>query len=78
MFQPIYERMDTYSECSGSDTSLIHMPPDMQPVPCKPLFFDLAYNHVQMPKLSHKVQAETKAGITGFVKSWIGGWGGKK
>jgi len=54
------------------------MPPDMQPVPCKPLFFDLAYNHVQMPKLSHKVQAETKAGITGFVKSWIGGWGGKK
>ena len=51
----------------------------MQPIPCKPLLYDLAANHVQLPNISHKLQSqEKKAGISGFVKSWIGGWGGKK
>ena len=59
--------------------TLVNMPPDMEPIPCKPQFWDLAYNHVQMPNLSHKMETEEKkAGITGFMKSWMGGWGGKK
>ena len=53
---------------------LASLPPDYQALPCKPLFFDLALNHVEFPSLAH--QAEKKpGGITGLVKGWI--WGSK-
>lgn len=77
------ERLDEYfpgdPKIATKKIVLVKSPPDMQPIACKPLFFDLAYNHVQMPDVSHKIaKEEKKAGISGFMKSWIGGWTGKK
>lgn len=79
--QPLAERLDEYlpedPRIVASKITLIKSPPEMQPIACKPLLYDLAANHVQLPSISHKIESqEKKAGISGFVKSWI--WGGKK
>lgn len=81
--QPVSERLDEYlpedPKIMSRKILLIKSPPEMKPIPCKPLFYDLAANHVDFPSVSHKVESqEKKAGLSGFVKSWIGGWGGKK
>nr|CAB3266573.1 signal recognition particle subunit SRP68 [Phallusia mammillata] len=53
-------------------------PPPFEPVPCKPLFFDLALNHACFPSLESKLgQKQQKAGLTSMLSTWWG-WGGKK
>ncbi|OXU28183.1 hypothetical protein TSAR_003634 [Trichomalopsis sarcophagae] len=56
------------------------LPPPMQSIPCKPLFFDLAFNMIEFPDLSDKLQEKDKkgekGGIAGLVKG-LWGWGGK-
>lgn len=52
----------------------------MKPIPCKPLFFDVALNHLTFPSLQQELESKTKQGqssLTGFVKG-LWGWGGKK
>lgn len=51
----------------------------MTPVSCKPLFFDLALNHISFPSLAENMESKKAAGagLTGFVKGFLG-WGGKK
>uniref|UniRef100_A0A6J0VBJ6 Signal recognition particle subunit SRP68 n=1 Tax=Pogona vitticeps TaxID=103695 RepID=A0A6J0VBJ6_9SAUR len=51
---------------------LVHFPPEFQPIPCKPLFFDLALNHVTLPPLEDKVEQKTKSGLTGYIKGIFG------
>lgn len=69
------------------------MPPPLKSVPCKPVLFDLALNHLTLPSLDDKVQSkrqaatvltdkgqqqqQQQAGLTGFVKGFFS-WGGKK
>lgn len=81
---PLVERLDEYKEDQALATkqpNVIKVPPEMQPIPCKPLFFDLALNLVEFPSLDDKMDAVGKkanpAGITGFVKG-LWGWGGNK
>ena len=73
------ERLDSYQEYTLSPKSvpnLVHFPPEPQPVPFKPLFFDLALNHMDLPDLEHRLEKKKEAGgISGFVKGWL--WGGK-
>ena len=55
-------------------------PPSFEPVPFKPVFFDLALNHVEFPSLENKLgqkPSQQKAGISGLISNWWG-WGGKK
>lgn len=69
------ERLDVYEELATipKNINLVHFPPQPEPVPCKPLFFDLALNHIDLPDLSHRVEKKTEAGgISGFVKGWMG------
>ncbi|XP_063681088.1 signal recognition particle subunit SRP68-like [Bolinopsis microptera] len=47
------------------------LPPDFQPIPCKPTFFDISLNHIEFPDLEERVEKES-SGILGFTK-WI--WG---
>jgi len=80
LFQPIAERLEQYlpedPSISAKNVTLIKSPPDMQPIPCKPLFYDLAGNHVLLPDLRHKLETqEKKGGISGYLKTW---WGGGK
>jgi len=43
---------------------LVNMPPLFQPMPNKPIFFDLAQNHIKMPSLESKL-ADTAASPAG-------------
>lgn len=84
---PLADRLGEYYEdasLASKSPNVIKLPPDMQPTPCKPLFFDLAQNHLEFPSLEDKLDVKLKptggggqqpAGISGFVKG-LWGWGG--
>ncbi|KYM81457.1 Signal recognition particle 68 kDa protein [Atta colombica] len=76
--KPLYERLHEYREDPALLTkqpNVYKLPPLMHSIPCKPLFFDLAFNMVEFPDLSHKMGDQAKrgqAGLTGFVKGlWV-------
>jgi len=72
--------LEQYSEdpnIASKKAKLVNFPPDFKAIPCRPLFFDLALNHVDMPNLDSKMeQKKAGSGITGALKGWL--WGGKK
>ncbi|KAH0953074.1 hypothetical protein HN011_002306 [Eciton burchellii] len=80
--KPLYERLHEYREdptLLTKQPNVYKLPPSMRSIPCKPLFFDLAFNMVEFPDLSHKMGDQAKrgqAGLTGFVKG-LWGWGNK-
>lgn len=81
--KPLIERLDEFREepqLLTKNPNIVSLPPAMEPVPAKPLFYDLALNFVELPDLSEKLEGgQTKqkgAGISGFVKG-LWGWGKK-
>lgn len=80
--KPLIERLHEYREDNSllsKQPNVLNIPPPMQSIPCKPLFFDLAFNMVEFPDLSDKLGDQGKkgqAGLTGFVKG-LWGWGNK-
>lgn len=82
--KPLIERLDEFREDSQTLTknaNIVNVPPGLEPITCKPLFFDLAYNLVEFPDLSDKIESQQNkpkqsAGMSGFVKGLFG-WGGK-
>lgn len=79
--KPLVDRLDEYKEDTQvltKNPNIYKMPPSMEAIPCKPLFFDLACNFVEFPNLDDKTgAAENKkqgAGLTGLVKGFLG-WG---
>ncbi|XP_067006030.1 signal recognition particle subunit SRP68 [Anabrus simplex] len=81
--KPLSERLSEYREdpsLTSRSPNVYRLPPEMKPIPCKPLFFDLAFNFVEFPSLEDKLEASAAggkkaAGLTGFVKGLMG-WGG--
>uniref|UniRef100_A0A8C3CSR1 Signal recognition particle subunit SRP68 n=1 Tax=Cairina moschata TaxID=8855 RepID=A0A8C3CSR1_CAIMO len=72
---PLSERFETFCldpSLVSKQVSLVHFPPGFQPIPCKPLFFDLALNHVAFPPLEDKVEQKAKSGLTGYIKGIFG------
>lgn len=45
---PMIERLSQFEE-DVDLTNLVNYPPKLQPIPVKPLFFDLAWNYIQYP-----------------------------
>ena len=45
---PVVERLDEYDDDLDLK-NLVSYPPKLQPIPVKPLFFDLAWNYIQYP-----------------------------
>lgn len=79
---PLIERLDQYYEDPDlvkGKANLVNFPPEFTPIPCKPLFYDVALYHVEMPDLDHKLE-KTPAQAGGGLGGWLGGWGwgGKK
>lgn len=78
------ERLDEFREdpqLLSKNPNVVNLPPAMEPVPAKPLFYDLALNYVEMPSLQEKLddgkgQQKQGASISGFVKG-LWGWGKK-
>ncbi|XP_037934203.1 signal recognition particle subunit SRP68 [Teleopsis dalmanni] len=81
--KPLFERLSQYKEDQSLHTrnpNVFKLTPDMEAIPCKPFFFDLAYNYIELPSLEGKMESPDKKGaasISGFVKGFLG-WGGKK
>lgn len=80
--KPLFERLSQYKEDQQLNTknpNVFKLTSDMQPIPCKPLFFDLALNFVEFPSLDDQLDTpgggKKAAGISGFVKGFLG-WGG--
>uniref|UniRef100_A0A672YTU2 Signal recognition particle subunit SRP68 n=1 Tax=Sphaeramia orbicularis TaxID=375764 RepID=A0A672YTU2_9TELE len=72
---PLCDRLETFrldTTLVGKHPNLVQFPPDFQPIPCKPLFFDLALNHVAFPPLDDKVEQKGKGGLTGYIKGIFG------
>ncbi|XP_026069772.1 signal recognition particle subunit SRP68 [Carassius auratus] len=72
---PLYDRLDHFRldpTLLSKQPNLVQFPPDFQPIPCKPLFFDLALNHVAFPPLDDKVEQKGKGGITGYFRGFFG------
>lgn len=78
---PLVDRMDIYFE----DNNLLNNNPNVarlalnfEPVQCKPLFFDLALNHVELPSFEDKIdskkatQQQQQQGVKGFIKGIFG------
>lgn len=87
--KPLFERLDQYKEdptLNSRNPNVYKLTPEMEAIPCKPLFFDLALNFIEFPSLEDKVESPGKkggapgAGISGVVKGLKGlwGWGGEK
>lgn len=79
--KPLIDRLDEYREDPQyltKNPNLIKIPPAIEPIPFKPLFFDLASNYVEYPAFDDKIGAADNkkegAGITGLVKGFLG-WG---
>jgi signal recognition particle subunit SRP68 len=70
------KRLDVYLEdpkVITGEVPLTEFPPNFKPIPCKPLFFDLALNHIEMPSLEEETTEGSSGGLTGFVKGLLGG-----
>eukprot|EP00118_Oscarella_pearsei_P017162 m.169314 g.169314 ORF g.169314 m.169314 type:complete len:591 (+) comp38984_c0_seq2:48-1820(+) len=78
--KPLLDRLNDYHEdprLLTNKPNIVPFPPDFEPVPCKPLFFDLALNHMEFPSLEDRVEKKPSGGgITGFVKGLF--WGSSK
>ncbi|XP_063052338.1 signal recognition particle subunit SRP68 isoform X1 [Engraulis encrasicolus] len=73
--KPLCDRLEAFRldpSLVGKQPHLVEFPPDFQPIPCKPLFFDLALNHVAFPPLDDKVEQKGKGGLTGYIKGIFG------
>ncbi|NP_001093374.1 signal recognition particle 68kDa L homeolog [Xenopus laevis] len=73
--KPLSDRFDVFSldpSIVGKHASLVQFPPNFHPIPCKPLFFDLALNHVTLPSLEDKLEQKAKSGLTGYFKGFFG------
>lgn len=86
--KPLYERLNVYKEdpqLNSKNPNVFKLMPEMEPIPCKPLFFDLALNYVEFPSLEGKMDVSAKKeaagegkGISGLVKGFLGWGAGKK
>jgi len=77
---PLIERLDQYYEdpdIAKGKANLVRFPPEFDAIPCKPLFFDLAINHLEMPSLDAKLESQQDGGQKTGLGGWIWGWGKK-
>ena len=52
---PLIERLDEYPPERVDLTKLVTYPPKVEPIPVKPLFLDVAFNYIEYPGRSRKV-----------------------
>jgi signal recognition particle subunit SRP68 len=57
---PLVERLNSYPTEGVDLTNLVTYPPKLEPIPVKPLFFDVAWNYIDYPgRVSVKAAATT-------------------
>ena len=53
---PLIERLDEYPAGGADLTNLVVYPPQLQPIPVKPIFLDIAFNYIEYPGRTRKVR----------------------
>lgn len=67
--RPLVERLHQFQQ--GTDlTNLVPYPPQMKPVPVKPLFLDVAWNYIDYPHESQQQEAPAAEEKKG--RGWFG------
>lgn len=74
---PLNERLDEYDNQFTSKDKLVQFPPNYNPIPCKPLFFDLAYYDLRFPSLDEETNASRSANASGLSRLVKGFWSWK-
>ncbi|KAJ5740513.1 Signal recognition particle subunit SRP68 [Penicillium malachiteum] len=74
--QPLVERLNQFT-AEPNLSNLVPYPPQMQPVPVKPLFFDVAWNYIDYPRSTNanantEVAAEAPAPEEKKGRGWFG------
>ncbi|KAG5682074.1 hypothetical protein PVAND_011456 [Polypedilum vanderplanki] len=81
--KPLLERLNQYVEdptLNSKNPNVYKLTPEMEAIPCKPLFFDLALNFIEFPSLDDKKEQVTNkkvSGVGGLIKGFLG-FGDKK
>ena len=78
--RPLIERLNEYPVTGVNLENLVSYPPKLEPVPVKPLFFDVAWNYIDYPgrDIEKAVENGVKAARTGAdqtaqqKKGWFG------
>jgi len=80
---PIVERLNDYPANGVDLKNLVTYPPQLKPVPVKPLFFDVAWNYIDYPGRTPEVangeseKTRTEAGPQEEKKKGWFGWGSR-
>jgi signal recognition particle subunit SRP68 len=77
LMKNLVDRLDIYYEDANNlDTiNVTNLTSEFIPIPCKPLFFDLALNHIELPSYEDKIDSkktQQPAGVKGFFKGLLG------
>lgn len=59
MVLPLAQRLSVYDDSAAAAKRLSDVPPALEPIACKPLFFDLALSDVQFPDLTERLQVHS-------------------
>jgi signal recognition particle subunit SRP68 len=62
---PLIDNLDQYPPAGVDLTNLVNYPPKLQPIPVKPLFFDIAWNYIEYPGRQKPVVENGVKGGTG-------------
>lgn len=62
---PVIENLEQYPAAGVDLTNLVTYPPKLEPIPVKPLFFDIAWNYIQYPGRKNVVENGVKVDGTG-------------
>lgn len=57
---PLIEQINEYPAGGVDLDSLVTYPPKMQPIPVKPLFFDVAWNYIEYPGQAETQEEDTQ------------------
>lgn len=74
---PLIERLDEYPSNEVDLAKLVTYPPKIEPIPAKPLFLDVAYNYIDYPGRTQKVNVKATA-VNGVAEGSRGGEEKKK
>ena len=65
---PLIERLDEYPANDVDLTKLVTYPPKIEPTPVKPLFLDVAFNYIEYPGRTRKINEKAVNGVAEGAK----------
>jgi signal recognition particle subunit SRP68 len=61
---PLIERLSTYPLQGVNLKNIVTYPPKLEPIPVKPLFFDVAWNYIEYPGQTTTIKTAVAGGKT--------------